>query len=589
MKRNIGIFILLEYFTGKIYAGCISAINISPAIGGDAFCSANSFMLEKPLNFIEHYDLLIFSLYFLASIIVALLTIIYIRHIKSKMRTREYKLLLKYRDLFDNMPIPYLRSKVLNKDGQLDFIIIDVNNAFEKKVLPGFDIRHKSREQIEEASISLMDRFLEVSKKVLATKETHTGEYEVNGSSYTVIVRSSEEEDVVDVFFIDVTKLKNYRENLELVNYKLSIAIEAADMVCWYYDIKNDIFSVKKMVAEYDSLTGKTHRRLVEDKNVPLETALMLVHTDFREQVRELFRRLISGEIRRGHLEYQLSDLNIYNDKEVSWEETLAEVEYDSEGNVIALDGVFMPITEQKLLEQSLRDALTAAEEANRLKSAFLANMSHEIRTPLNAIIGFSNLLINVETEEEKREYIGIIENNNALLLQLINDIFDLAMIDAETLDFNESRTSVNHIIDEIVTSARMRNRNKDVQFIASKGLPQCYIVIAKHRLTQVLENLVNNSMKFTESGSITVGYEYEQKGNLLKFFVRDTGIGIPKNKMKEIFHRFTKLNTFIQGSGLGLSICEMIVHKLGGRIWVDSEIDRGTCFWFTVPYQFTE
>ena len=343
------------------------------------------------------------------------------------------------------------------------------------------------------------------------------------------------------------------------------------------------------MVAEYDSLTGKTHRRLVEDKKVPLETALMLVHTDFREQARELFRQLISGEICRGHLEYQLSDLNIYNDKEVSWEEMLVEVEYDSKGNVIALDGIFMPITEQKLLEQSLRDALTAAEEANRLKSAFLANMSHEIRTPLNAIIGFSNLLINVETEEEKQEYIGIIESNNALLLKLINDIFDLAMIDAETLDFNESRTCINHIIDEIATSARMTNRNKDVQIISSKGLMECYAVIAKHRLMQVLTNLMNNSMKFTEKGTITVGYEYDQRESLLKFFVRDTGIGIPKNKVKEIFHRFTKLNTFIQGSGLGLSICEMIVHKLGGRIWVDSEIDRGTCFWFTVPYQFTE
>lgn len=589
MKRNIGIFILLEYFTGKIYAGCISAINISPAIGGNVFCTENSSMLEKPLNFIEHYDLLIFSLYFLASIIVALLTIIYIRHIKSKMRTREYKLLLKYRDLFDNMPIPYLRSKIRSDREAPDLWVLDVNKAFNEKVLPEIDILHKNREQLEQTSLGSMERFLDVSQEILVTKETHRGEYLINGSYYTVIIRPSEEENVVDVFFVDVTKLKNYRENLELVNYKLSIAIEAANMVCWYYDIKNDVFSVKKMMTEYDPLTGKTHRRLVEDKNVSLETALMLVHTDFRDQAKELFRRLISGEIRRGHLEYQLSDLNIYNDKEVSWEETLAEVEYDSEGNVIALDGVFMPITEQKLLEQSLRDALTAAEEANRLKSAFLANMSHEIRTPLNAIIGFSNLLINVETEEEKREYIGIIENNNALLLKLINDIFDLAMIDAETLEFNESRTSVNHIIDEIVTSARMRNRNKDVQFIASKGLPQCYIVIAKHRLAQVLENLVNNSMKFTESGSITVGYEYEQKGNLLKFFVRDTGIGIPKNKMKEIFHRFTKLNTFIQGSGLGLSICEMIVHKLGGRIWVDSEIDRGTCFWFTVPYQFTE
>ena len=236
-----------------------------------------------------------------------------------------------------------------------------------------------------------------------------------------------------------------------------------------------------------------------------------------------------------------------------------------------------------------LRIAKEQAEESNRLKSAFVANISHEIRTPLNAIIGFSNLLINVETEEEKQEYIGIIESNNALLLKLINDIFDLAMIDAETLDFNESRTCINHIIDEIATSARMTNRNKDVQIISSKGLMECYAVIAKHRLMQVLTNLMNNSMKFTEKGTITVGYEYDQRESLLKFFVRDTGIGIPKNKVKEIFHRFTKLNTFIQGSGLGLSICEMIIHKLGGRIWVDSEIDRGTCFWFTVPYQFTE
>lgn len=589
MKRNIGIFILLEYFTGKIYAGYISAINISPAIGGNVFRTENSSMLEKPLNFIEHYDLLIFSLYFLASIIVALLTIIYIRHIKSKMRTREYKLLLKYRDLFDNMPIPYLRCKIRSDREAPDLLVLDVNKAFNEKVLPKIDILHKNREQLEQTSLGSMERFLDISQEILITKETHRGEYLINGSYYTVIIRLSEEEDVVDVFFVDVTKLKNYRENLELVNYKLSIAIEAANMVCWYYDIKNDIFSVKKMVAEYDPLTGKTHRRLVEDKKVPLETALMLVHTDFREQARELFRRLISGEIRRGHLEYQLSDLNIYNDEEVSWEEMLAKGEYDDKGNVIALDGIFMPITEQKLLEQSLRDALGAAEEANRLKSAFLANMSHEIRTPLNAIIGFSNLLINVETEEEKQEYIGIIESNNALLLKLINDIFDLAMIDAETLDFNESRTCINHIIDEIATSARMTNRNKDVQIISSKGLMECYAVIAKHRLMQVLTNLMNNSMKFTEKGTITVGYEYNQRESLLKFFVRDTGIGIPKNKVKDIFHRFTKLNTFIQGSGLGLSICEMIVHKLGGRIWVDSEIDRGTCFWFTVPYQFTE
>ena len=133
MKRNIGIFILLEYFTGKIYAGCISAINISPAIGGNVFHTENSSMLEKPLNFIEHYDLLIFSLYFLVSIIVALLTIIYIRHIKSKMRTREYKLLLKYRDLFDNMPIPYLRCIIRSDREAPDLLVLDVIKLLMKR------------------------------------------------------------------------------------------------------------------------------------------------------------------------------------------------------------------------------------------------------------------------------------------------------------------------------------------------------------------------------------------------------------------------------------------------------------------------
>ena len=170
-------------------------------------------------------------------------------------------------------------------------------------------------------------------------------------------------------------------------------------------------------------------------------------------------------------------------------------------------------------------------------------------------------------------------------MLQLINDILDLSKIEAGTLDFNESDFSVNTMLDEIIHMALLKMGNEHVQLIVSKGLSECIIKAAKSRLMQVIINLVNNAMKFTKKGTITVGYDYLKKENQLKFFVKDTGIGIPKDKLKDIFGRFVKLNSFVQGSGLGLSICEMIVHTMGGNIWVESEIEKGTTFWFTISY----
>lgn len=323
----------------------------------------------------------------------------------------------------------------------------------------------------------------------------------------------------------------------------------------------------------------------IKNKQVSLEEGLLAIHPDFIGEVRDLFSRLISGEIFRGHIEYRLSDLDIYGEKDESWEDLFAEAEYGADGKIISLAGVFLPITERKLLEKELRDARDKADESNHLKSAFLANMSHEIRTPLNAIVGFSNLLSTAETKEEMEEFVEIIESNNSLLLQLIDDILDLSKIEAGTLDFEESNFSVNSMLDEIVHSAWFRIKNEKVQFTISKGLSECTIRTAKNRLMQVIINLVNNAIKFTEKGTITVGYDYLEKENLLKFFVKDTGIGIPKDKLNDVFGRFVKLNSFAQGSGLGLSICETIIHAMGGRIWVESEIGKGATFWFTIAY----
>ena len=224
------------------------------------------------------------------------------------------------------------------------------------------------------------------------------------------------------------------------------------------------------------------------------------------------------------------------------------------------------------------------AEEANRLKSAFLANMSHEIRTPLNAIVGFSTLLANEENLEERQEFIKIIENNNELLLQLINDILDLSKIEAGTLEFIYSDVDVNSLLTEIEQSSRIRNRHPEIQISFEERLPQCVIHTERNRLTQVINNLLTNAMKFTTRGSIRFGYR--QEGNRLRFYVKDTGCGIPADKIDSVFGRFVKLNNFQQGTGLGLSICKTIVEKLGGEMGVESKEGVGTLFWFTIKVE---
>ena len=241
-------------------------------------------------------------------------------------------------------------------------------------------------------------------------------------------------------------------------------------------------------------------------------------------------------------------------------------------------------ITTRKQVELELIQAKEKAEESDRLKSAFLANMSHEIRTPLNAIVGFSSLLAETDEAELRHVYMSLVQENNELLLNLISDILDISKIEAGMIDIVMGRVDVPQLCREVIATFSHKKRDTAVELRFDENSPQIVIDADKNRIVQVLSNFLTNALKFTTKGSITLSYTLEDE-NQVRFCVTDTGKGIPDEQKHEIFNRFVKLDSFVQGAGLGLSICQSLVNRMGGKIGVESREGEGSCFWFTHPY----
>ena len=395
--------------------------------------------------------------------------------------------------------------------------------------------------------------------------------------------------------FIDLTTKVTtlYDHNHEPINYLLINVDKTEDTIAYnkiqefesFFDLVGDYAKVG--YAHFDALSRdgyalrSWYRNVGEEEGTPLPE-IIGIHSHFHPEDRAVMIDFLDKVI-KGESSKLSRDVRIRRaDGNYTWTRVNVLVRnYQPQDNIIEMLCINFDITELKETERMLIGAKEKAEEADRLKSAFLANMSHEIRTPLNAIVGFSSLLEEAEDAEEKHLYATIIEENNKLLLQLISDILDLSKIEAGTFDIIPEQVDAQQLCNELLQSMQVR-ATEQVEILLAPELPELTFTSDKNRLYQVLLNFVTNALKFTSEGSIVI--DYRINGNEVRFSVQDTGMGIEPEKQEAIFTRFVKLNNFIAGTGLGLPICQCIVTQLGGKIGVESEPGKGSCFWFTHP-----
>ena len=549
-------------------------------------CPDDTFFCMKPPTFFErnkYYLALFFSL-----IALAVIYVIWLRRALHE-RSRRLEIMRSYSSLVENMPVLYARVELIFDPGGriIDYVYREVNPTFEKYILPKEKILGKKYSELNpDYSPELPDRYSELNDNRQITFQYYL---EKTKTHLTVISIHSKTKGCVDVFGVDNTELVLTQQMLKSTNHKLSAALDAADMTPWKWDLRTGLLSCNVSHDLYVTEEEVTH-----DGNliiVPTSACFAKICDEDRERVRDAFERLANGETQKMREEYRVGRQWLPSPQQNEWVEVRAAVdERDANGKPLSLIGTSMTVTQRKEMEEALVQAKVKAEEANTLKSSFLANISHEIRTPLNAIVGFSSLLVSAERgiSEEKQEYINIIENNNTLLLQLISDVLDLSKIEAGTMESDYAPIDVHGLFIELEDTFRLRNKKSGICICYHRRTTECVVKADRNRLVQVMMNLMNNAVKFTGEGSIEFGFDVREDG-FLHFYVTDTGCGIPEERLEEIFGNFVKLNSFVQGTGLGLTICRAIVERMGGKIGAVSRLGHGSTFWFTLPYTANE
>ena len=483
-------------------------------------------------------------------------------------------------NIYKNLPVGI---ELYNKDGYL----IDLN----KKELEMFHITHKEKV----IGINIFENPAlpeEIKLKIRDNEEVEfTFQYDFSK------IKGYYESEKPSGFINLTTRITTLYDHAgQPINYLLINVDKTENTIAYnkiqefknFFELVGDYAKVG--YAHFDALSrdgyalSSWYKNVGEEEGTPLPE-IIGIHSHFHPEDRAVMLDFLAKVI-KGESTKLCRDVRIRRaDGSYTWTRVNVLVRnYRPQDNVIEMLCINFDITQLKETEQMLIKAKEKAEEADRLKSAFLANMSHEIRTPLNAIIGFSDMICQTGEEEEKQEYMKIVSSNNELLLQLIDDILDLSKIEAGTMEFTLAPTDINDLMEGICRQMQEKNTSPDVVITFTEKAEECILNTDRVRLSQVIINFTNNAMKFTPKGSIQMGYRIDEAKDEIYFYVKDTGIGIPADKINEVFERFVKLNTFAKGTGLGLAICRVIVERLGGTIGADSKEGEGSCFWFRLP-----
>lgn len=381
--------------------------------------------------------------------------------------------------------------------------------------------------------------------------------------------------------FTDVTEIKTALGEVRSASDRLALGLEIARGGEWDWDIKTGDVAFSGRWLSLFGYGDRPGTRTIGDFGE-------LVHPEDRASVWANVDRHMNGEADYYHCEYRVRAA----DGSYVWTIAYGKiVEHDANGQALRMQGLNIDTTREHEQREILADALRHAESASRAKSEFLATMSHELRTPLNGVIGMTELLIDTDLDERQREFASACHASGRTLLAIINDILDLSKIEAGRLELDSEAFDVERCLEDTVAEFATQAHEKDIELVTSLSPATRRIARGDAgRLRQIVMNLVGNAIKFTESGTIRVSAEVAEETDdamTLKCIVRDTGIGIPEEKLTSLFSPFTQadssMNRRFGGSGLGLAICKQLAEAMGGSVGVESEIDVGSSFWFTV------
>ena len=364
-----------------------------------------------------------------------------------------------------------------------------------------------------------------------------------------------------------LTKMQRHSVEYDLV-------LKVMKMAIWRIDVQSRTITFE---SDFRDVVGSYHF----SPNTPLEAFYELMLPQYRDMIENALRELAEGRVEEAHEQFET---RMPHSDQIHWEDAYATIEKrDLNGRTKVIVGTLTIIDGQKSIERALIDARNHAEESDRLKSAFLANMSHEIRTPLNAIVGFSDVLSMAQSDEERAELVSLIKQNNTHLLRLFDDMANMSKLEAGDEAVKKERFDLNQLLMDVADKYVDKSKETGVKIEVETKADAVKPISDRNRLREILNQYVDNAMKFTTKGVVTLGYQ--SHNNRLRIWVRDTGKGIPANHCNEhIFERFVKVDEFVPGTGLGLSICRSLALSIGGKVGVESKLNVGSLFWVEIP-----